>query len=102
VPSIPREDASRRVKAARAYAGFRTPRALAEHPELERYGITASRIIETEAQNRDAQLWELEAIARATGLSASFLTGEHLDSDSLAERLTRIEAKLDRLLGEAA
>lgn len=95
----------RRIRAARAFANMTKVEALAQHPELKRYGIPASRIVQTEAMNRDAELWELEAIARATGMPLGFFTAP---AESLADvlvpadvrsQLGRIEAKLDAVLG---
>lgn len=103
-PGLSRADIRRRLRAARAFADFTTPEALAQHPELQRYGIRASRIVQTEAMNRDAELWELEAIARATGLPLVFFTvkadalADALAPNDVRDQLHSIAAKLDAVL----
>ncbi len=103
-PSLNREDVQRRLRAARAFAGFRSPQALADQPLMQRYGIPASRVVQTEAMRRDAEPWELEVIARACGLPTSFLTGEDAAEAgtlaSIAAALARIEAKIDSLTND--
>lgn len=96
-----REEIRRRLKAARAYAGFTKPTTLAQQPLLVKNGITASRIVQTEAMNRDARPMELECIAAACGLPTEWFTApfERLAEPErgLLERLEALAQQVERL-----
>jgi hypothetical protein len=99
-----REEIRRRLKAARAFAGFSKPAALAEAAPCKENGLRPSGIIRIESMVRDAKPWELECIAKACGLPVSWFTApfERLDeATSTDERLDEIAETLRELNGSA-
>lgn len=98
---LARDEVRRRLRAARALAGF-TVAELAQHELVAANGLTVSTIGETEREDRDAKPMELEILARACGLRPDWFTvplGHLGDSEvvwvALARRLARIEQALD-------
>ena len=94
-----RRELARRLKAARALAGFTKPEALAQHPLVAENRIKASRIKELESVKGRIEVrpMELEVIARACGLPGEWFSApfERLrTARSLEERLERVEQRL--------
>ena len=91
-----RSELARRLKAARALAGFTKPATLAAQPLMQENGIKASRIREMESVKGRVEVrpMELEVIARACGLPEEWFTApfERLRTGrSLGERLDSLE-----------
>lgn len=93
-----RSEIKKRLKCARIYAGYGRPRDLAAHAAMKRNGLTASRVIQIEAEQQDASEAQLRVIAEACGLPFEWFVADYATLRTEPSQLERVEQKLDRLL----
>jgi protein-disulfide isomerase-like protein with CxxC motif len=99
---VDRSELARRLKAARALAGYTKPETLAQQPLLLANGIKASRIKEMESVKGRVEVrpMELDVIAEACGLPREFFSAPFermAENAALAERMEAVERALEAL-----